>query len=456
MTRSTAGRDDRGPARWWVWTALALVAACGAVPAKTGGQEGEVFRVGGVELGVEDEIDGLDALVDAEGCLHLVWREVDRPPSGSGLPQYRGWYRACPQVRCAGSEGVEVLPWARPVAPRLVQAVGRVYAVDGRRLELFEVRGPTGEGGAGEPAAERRSPPEPLLGAGDPPALAFDLAGGEEGISVVYLSRRGEDRPWELYWLRWTTTEVSAPRRLLELPASALEPPPPRLLMDGRRLRLLVAANADGRRMGQEGAATVETFRPTASLFYLHSEDGGATWREPVEIRLEEGRPGPVQAVELLAIEPGVLASFSSGRLYTSVSADGGTSWPPARELTAEGRAGTVRAAGGALAWIDDRHRRSDRRWWKPLGGLPWSDSPEWANNDVLLAPVAAPRDLLGAGRGIAVRRVTPDLGYVGDFRLLAVESRLLAVWAGRSRVGKQRGSAGAPPEIFYRWLSIR
>ena len=113
----------------------------------------------------------------------------------------------------------------------------------------------------------------------------------------------------------------------------------------------------------------------------------------------------------------------------------------------------------GRLVWIDTRFRKTDRHWWNPLGGVPWSDEPDWKNNDVLSVAVS---DVfaLSAGRiqpkaGTAPARLTEELSYASCARVRASKTRLFVLWSGRTKVGKRLDTYAQRPRLFYTTLPL-
>ena len=99
-----------------------------------------------------------------------------------------------------------------------------------------------------------------------------------------------------------------------------------------------------------------------------------------------------------------------------------------------------------AVAWVDGRYRRSDQRWWNPLGGIPWSDNPDWYNNDLFVA-TDAPQSA-SAAAALVPLRLTVDPSMTKDIAMVARDGRLLVFRSGRARVHKAPYDADAPPEV--------
>ena len=99
----------------------------------------------------------------------------------------------------------------------------------------------------------------------------------------------------------------------------------------------------------------------------------------------------PITSVALVGDAAGWSAFHTAAGVFAARGTDGGD-WTLAQPVAAyrRGLAGGTGAWGlharaheGAIRlwWIDERNRRSDRKPWNPLGGFPWSDAPDWAND---------------------------------------------------------------------------
>jgi len=110
------------------------------------------------------------------------------------------------------------------------------------------------------------------------------------------------------------------------------------------------------------------------------------------------------------------------------------------------------RCTGGRVVWADPRYRRSDVTPLKPFGGWPWSDRPQWSNNDLFYLSFAPTRP---GGRPRPLR-LTPDLSQVTTAVVRPVPKGFVVMWAGRSRVGKDATSAQQPAAVFMEVLPRR
>jgi len=441
-------------------TAVCLAGFLGAC-APTSGSPGEsppspILQVPGLGLGPRDDIDAVDFAVGPLGTLHVVWRAVVHR-SGSTAPEY-------PVLYVQGEKGGEA--WGRPIEivgaagepPRIALTNGTVHVLFGPKLRHF-----VGDGSG--PFREEA----PLVAAGRQRAVAFSAAAAGDGLLIAYLLEVPDAAPAERALELHVAGGVGGrPDAVIaRFPGSVLRQPDPRLVAGGGRLHLLCALNMEGRSQTVgAGGRPVEQAEPGAQLFSLHSADGGATWTQPAEIGAGGSRPPIVQAVDLVAQGGTLTAFYTAYGLWAARSTDGGT-WSapvpvaPYSPSLSQGssESGSVAAVAtadtGVLAWIDARFRKSDRRWWNPLGGLPWSDAdPLWANNDVFILGLPD-LDAVLAGRPVTPRRLTSPLSFARALRAAAAPGgRAVLLWAGRAKVGKQPESFHQPPAIFYEFLS--
>ncbi len=436
-----------------------LILALGVATAACGGdtQAAPAARppapavVPGVDLRPEDDVDALDCASDRRGALHLVWREVlaERP----GGPRYRVRY-ARREAGGATWSGPETVVEAADPPPRLVLLGGSVHALAGPGLRHVVA---TGAGSGWRAAGE-------LLEAGGPPTLSYAAAAVDGRLLAVSFAREGRGE-LVLDATLWDPADGAVTtRRLAEFPPSPFDPPAPALATSGGVTSLVAAVNGQVRRTVQENGRSAEVVSPRARLVWLASRDGGRSWTAPRELPPpREGPPSTVRDVDLVASPEGLLAFYAAHGVWAERLAaepglpvqiavpersalHGGTG---ARSVTAA-RTG---AGAGALAWIDERFRKSDRRWWNPLGGWPWSDSPDWINNDVFSLSLAELEGAPASVAGLRPARQTAAGSYAADACLAAAGRDLDLVWTGRRRVGKTRGGLGASPEIFLRQL---
>src|SRR5690606_19550831 len=195
------------------------------------------------------------------------------------------------------------------------------------------------------------------------------------------------------------------------------------------------------------------------SRVYAAWSTGGSGWTRPA-IVTRAGAEGDVVDLAAGVAGPSPLALFVARGLFARRWS--GDAWSPPRRLATHdvgelaGSTRTFRVAAGScagrplVAWVDGRHRGSDRRWWNPLGGFPWSDSPDWANNDLF---VLEGGELAAAleGQPATPRRQTAAGGYVADMAVVDRGDHALLVWTGRASVRMSPTDMDAPPTIWQR-----
>lgn len=272
--------------------------------------------------------------------------------------------------------------------------------------------------------------------------------------------------PLELCVLGWPRRPDRPPHILKDYAGVADAPAGPVLAARGDRLGLLVAVNAFGTRTITSNGRPVEVAESQSALHFYQSADGGRTWNGPDELPADPPAAGrgpaaapPVTSVALVGRADGWYACHTVAGLFVARRADTGD-WSLPQPVAAyrTGLAGGTGAwalnahptrGGVRLWWIDERNRRSDRKPWNPLGGFPWSDAPDWANNDLFSIALnpggSGPAELTEE----SLLRLTPDLARAEHVRMAVGGGGLTLAWAGRARVGKQPNSAGEPPALF-------
>lgn len=398
-----------------------------------------------LQFGVEDDVDALDLAAGPSGTLHLVVRTIERR-SLADSPSYETRYLL------STDDGHS---WAAPLAlPSLGGQPARVAL--GSDGTLYVIGGPRLTGAVRRAGSDRFETLDPLIRDGGRRAISLELAVADGEVLALYLARERASSELSL-WVQGTSESSGRPSRIAGFPASDLDLPAPRLLQDGSRWWLAVAVNVAVHQQRQDRGRTSEETSTRAEISIFASDDRGSTWhREPglltdelsqiedLELFLHGGRPWLVfSSFGLHAAPLGGSARVNAARL-------GGMPGPSNGALRT-GALSTATARGQTwLAWIDDRYRRSDRRPWKPLGGWPWGDSPDWINNDLfLLRSEALARAL--AGQPSPPERLTPDGSFTQSARLRAGNGRIFLARTGRLRAAKSRGDRGEPPGI---WVS--
>lgn len=418
--------------------------------------------------GILDAIEASDFLVAPDATLHVVWRAQTKAPEGPREMTDRLYYRAGAELGARWGRLTE-LDAVRGGAVRIVEHAGTLHVIAGPALRHFV---------SSDQGASWREL-TPLLSDVMTPSVAFETLATAHGLFVATLSRsprRGQvrhaDAETRLDLLEWRAPGRIAPRLTLSLPASLSDPPAPSLVVLGQRAALAVAINGALRETVQTPQGPVEQVQARAQIHYLESSDEGATWSVPAMVLpppISQARAGPsrIDALAISVTGPERLLLFSGYGIFAMRSADG-RRWSTPSALAdyatrfSEGTAesGPLALAPGprdgqALAWIDARFRKSDRRWWNPLGGFPWSDdSPYWRNNDVFIARLPN-AGTAGAGDALQPRRITRAPAYARTLALQALPNRLILLWAGRPRVGRTLDSFGASPALYYTVINI-
>lgn len=390
----------------------------------------------GSGLSPKDEIDGLDA-VAADGTVHVVWQErLDANGGGHGT---RIIYR-----RGSGTPlrwGPRVLiadGGAENENPRLVATNQGVHVFAGAHLHHW--LWPVG----GAPIRDLGN----LLGGGGPRAGRFDAVASQDGVLIVF-SAPGQGGHAALQAIRWTPAGPQTP--VLIAAFQDFRGVRPQLLRHGDRWIALWANNAlveyRDTRVDMMAVGLQAEIRAASSL------DGGASWGGAVSVL-------PL-ASEMAGISVGSVANVpavfiaSDGLFESRLGADAWTE--PVRIAaykkgffagsTETSTVATAQCNGHtALAWVDARYRRSDRRLWSPLGGLPWGDDPDWDNNDLFVA-TDLPQPA-SAAAALAPLRLTVDPSMTKDIAIVERGGRLLVFRSGRARVHKAPYDAGTPPEV--------
>jgi hypothetical protein len=425
---------------WMTAFVLALLAsACSgepAVPASTS-------LADGLGLTPRDDIDSLDAAIDSGGDVHVVWRERSNAYAdgtkrermvyrhGSGTPLH--WAPAI--VIAQGAMGSQ--------RPRIFAAGDGVHILSGPGLHHWWLAG----GGA---------PPRDLgevLGR-DERAERYQVAATTDGFLVVFTTS-GPDRHQTLHSLRWTAAGVQPQVAIAVL--QDFRGATPQLVGAGDQWKALWANNGLAEfRDPADGRLAIGL---RADISTADTADGGTHWSAATPALTVAN-----ETVALAAQSDGSrpLLFIASDRLRTSQRS--ATGWTPPAPI-ADYKSGFLGGSGGAtavaatrcngqvaIAWVDARYRKSDRRVWNPLGGFPWGDDPDWDNDDLFVArQLPASPDSLAA---LAPLRMTVDGSMTNDIALVARGGTLLVFRSGRARVRKSAYDAGAVPEVTVSTLA--
>ncbi|MDQ3510344.1 MAG: hypothetical protein M3414_01375 [Pseudomonadota bacterium] len=391
-------------------------------------------------LSASDEIDGLDLSTGSNGDLHLVWRErigLYGDPAGERIVYRRG-------------HGTPVR-WAAPVIvtgsgtgkPQVAVTRDGVHVFAGGRLRHWRL--PHG-GDAFEDLGD--------LLPGKPGAAGSDaIAVGDRLVVVFVASELIDDQ--HVYAVGWSAAGATTPVAIASAPeAMRSQRSEPKLHPVDGRLMAVWPERVSTVTFDERTRATSHS--PSARVRVAWSEDGGLSWGAATEVT-PSPPPQSIGTVAAAGTFQAPVAFFTAHGLFGSRRHSGG--WTAPVRISAyepgslSGSADTTEVAatqcGGhsAVAWVDSRHRRSDRRWWKPLGGFPWSDNPDWINNDLFVATnVSLDADRPAAA--MAPVRLTPEGSFTSQIAVAQRDGELIVLRAGRARVRKSPGDDGAPPSI--------
>lgn len=415
-----------------------LVGGCGNAGAPSPAPAASGFDLA-ADAGVapSDEIDGLDLVVDARGTVHVVWRQRDANAT-SGRIFYR---------RGSGSP----LRWGPPVmlatavdgGPQVAAAPEGAHVLAGSRLRHWLVD----DNGVATALGER-------LAEGGQRAAGFDAIAADGGVVVVFDAAGRRARP-VLHGLRWTPDGATGVLSIDSAAGASASPRiAPRLLHSGGRLMALWTVSRPEKTF--DGATGVTAFRAAAEIRAAWSGDAGRAWQSAASVASVGG--SDIADIAVASVNGAPVALLAAHGLFETRWT--GNGWSPvvqvadharlprggATEVTAVDAAACD--AGLAMVWVDARHRRTDRRWWNPLGGVPWSDNPDWANNDAFLD--MSSRAASAGGRARPPRRLTADGSYTGAIVIARRGAELVVLHAGRANVGKSRRDGGTPPRILH------
>ena len=329
-----------------------------------------------------------------------------------------------------------------PIDSVRVAVVGGVlHVVAGQRLNHWTL--------PSAPAA----PAAGLFDAAADRALAFEAAGSDAALWVAVIAGttigRAAQTPLELRVIRVGPGGERHSTVVGRFAPSVFSQVSPAMVIDGATVRVCAALNLES----HVNSGGVDAISAAARIVYSESHDAGRTWTPVTDVV----PPGRFSSVSGIALDgPGRTIYVSSFGIFRSDFRSGGWRDPvqiaPYRTSIAIGseRSGDVAVSGGIVAWIDGRFTRSDRRWWNPLGGFPWSDDdPLWSNNDVFSMRTA------DAGNA-SPTRLTGDETYAAALRLRTDGGRVLAAWAGRTHVSKRLADSPDPPAVFVAEIDVQ
>lgn len=420
-----------------------------------------VSRVPDLGLEPDESIDAFDFVIDDSGSMHFVWSAMRSRPAKAGSSLTEIWYRQ------GTSDGTH---WARPVClgpgailgPRIVIAGGKLHVLSGYKLRhwVSADRGATW------------SELAPVLDASGPKAVALDVCPLEDAsllVAFIGAEATGKDPPADeqgaLYITRWREQGASRVHLLSQVANPSQFLPAPKVMCHQGRVHVFAGLNEPV--VPKEVANGRSRALPTqrGRLLHVTSADGGLTegWGPVQELPLPPHREWSVGDLAVLPLQRRVALFFSAYSVYLTMVDTNGVHSPNVR-LTpddepfvgsyASASVGVAQSGSRVrLVWIDSRYRKSDRTPLMPLGGVPWSDSPEWCNNDVFTVCLPSNLDSVATAHPPKAARVTQPLSQASRVVIRAAGEHFCVAWNGRERVGHGPASAGAPPELFFTFL---
>lgn len=392
----------------------------------------------------KDEIDGLDLATEADGTLHVVWLErigvYGDPVDVDRIVYRRG-------------EGTP-LRWGPPIIvaegrvgePQVVAARDGVHVFAGGRLHHRLL--PAG-GGTVQDLGE-------VLGDGSPQAGGFDAIASGNDVTIAFVTpNRSHDQT--LYAVRWNALGATTPFAIANFTRQrGVMRPSPALFLVGRRMTATWAENVMPV-VRNEGTGRM-AYRPDGRVHAAWSDDGGQRWGSTSDETASLPSMNTIAVVAAAGTADAPVSFFASYGLFMSRLTHG--KWTPPMRIagyepgslsgSAETSAVAATQCGGhtAVAWVDARYRRSDRRWWNPLGGIPWSDNPDWYNNDLFVATRLEDLDATLDPDAVRLWRQTPDGSFTRDIAIAQRNGELIVLRTGRARVRKSP-SDGTPPAVL-------
>lgn len=414
-----------------------LASGCGQSPALEVTSPSAISLTAESGLKSEDEIGGFDFAAGIDGSLHLVWSET------TGL---YGGRRRHSRILYRRGDG-NPLRWGPPIVvadgrigkPQVVASQNGVHVIAGARLHHWILPA------NGGPADDQGD----LLGSDAAIADTFDATAVGDAIVVLFLTADRRSPVQNVYSLRWTSTGEDAQVVAPLAPQASVNPQPRLLRGKGEQLLAVWASNSLGKRWDESTGS--EAVSSMGQVHASWSADGGRSWRPYSAVNAKPF--GNIAAVAVAGQLDAPIAVYGATKLLASREQN--STWGPSialsehrvDQLAGLSISATQCGESVAVAWVDERNRGTDRRWWKPLGGWPWSDSPDWINNDLF---VLTGKSSAAAFKGVAVqpRRLTPPESLTTGVAIAQREGELLVLRAGRARVRKAPGDANAPPEI--------
>ncbi len=422
------------------WLLLTMIVVdCSA---STHTSDASPIAIPGSAARLDDSIDNLDFSFDGE-TLHLVWVVTH-----SGTQKAEARYLQCSARTGSWSNAVTVGTCeAGPV--RVVRtSSGELHVLASRGL-LHWVSSDSGKSWS----LRDELGPETRMAITGFDAIAFK---GEVLVTYMASMRRAEQpRTASRVVLGTIRGSGGEPDERVLFTGAHARPISPRILTSGDTLSLFCVISE-----------TPRDTKPSSRLLRFQSWDGGRRWSEPELIQPISAASEFITDFDAALVDGETLVFYRVGVLYF-VRSTGSHSWttpvrvalPEPSVATRSYQAYSPSCASdgrrGRVAWIDTRFQRSDISVLNPLGGIPWSDQPDWVNSDIMSLPiskfVSSPSDAIP---GLSPIRHTADLSMATAVKAEVRGDSLDFIWAGRSKVGRGRTDAGEPPQLFHAVLA--
>ncbi len=420
-----------------------------------------VGRVPDPGLRADEAITGFDFAADDSGALHFVWAAMRSDSAGKPNLRTEVWYRRTEPGGTRWDPPV-LLGVAWGAGPRLVIVGTNVHVLCGSLLRHW-MSGDLGRRWTELPAL--REGPRVGIGAFDVQSLGDDsLVVACIGTSCHGADEGAEEFVQTLEVLTCLQGRIASSRSLVQAPGLADFASAPRIALIGGRVHVLAGLTGQYKHRETKHGRSVEYWRSRARLFDAVGDRGAAgEWAAARELPLPPGQAESIGDLAVLTRVEHPALFFCSYSVYVTEADDKGA-WSRSTRLTPgeqpflgsyqSSSVGVARAgARTRLVWIDRRFQKSDRSLLNPLGGIPWSDSPEWANNDVFTLDLPDHLDSLTVSRLPGPERLTQSLSRAERVVIRAVGERFCVAWSGREKVGHGVGTYGARPQIFFGYL---
>lgn len=407
-------------------------------------QHQQISSIGSVELATTKTIDGLASTVTPDEQLHIAALVSDMKSAPTST-------RAMVVVRGNPTTDTWAAPLVQPApggpGPELVALGARHYVFAGRSVSAWEWAS----------AAMTLENHGDLIVEPGAVVRAFRIVALDDamhGMAHIYRPRGSPRHSIESFV--WSGRGAPRWASILELPTDTSGRAHLALRRSGRGLEAAVAVNQLSRRSVARNGKTIEIAEPVAALFHVQMPTGGqpVVRQLPLDAAGCSGRKGQVEfvsSVDLAHAEDSSTLVFAASGVHV-LESDAKGAWGPVRCLVAHDADSVAIAHRGdrhAVTWIDRRNRKSDRRAGMPIAGVPWSDDPDWANNDVFIGDLPL---LTRAAQN--ARQLTSPGAFARHVQFAGQSDPRFVVWSGRPYVGKSIATDSGAPQIYYKVLS--